>query len=280
MKGTIVPVDIETGKIVAGVTMQDEKDRRRAREYWERQNAKVLRRTDHGPLGQFYMTACRDSQFSELMPQDTARLIYTASFMGYDNILKLNERQNMTVEDLENILQLSKSTFTRFWAKVKGQFVFEQEDGSIIVRDCFFRGKQKAIHERLTKVFIQKIQALYRSTPVSKHRYLGYIFQLLSYVNVQYNVLCQNPLETELDQVSLITIRGFCRMIGYNESQVSRLKKVYSDIVFQCDGELRHFCAFVDCGRKTDDRFVIVNPRVFYAGDCFEQVEVLGLFFK
>lgn len=280
MKSTIVPVDTETGEIAVGVTLQDEDDRRRAKEYWERHNAKKLRRANHGPLGKFFLSTCRGNQFDGLSPQDTARLIYIASFMGYDGVLMLNEHRSMKIEDLEQVLNLSKSTFLRLWNKVKGRFVFENEDGTLVVKDCFFRGKQKTVKERLTKVFIQQIQALYRNTPVSKHRYLGYIFQLLSYINVQYNVLCYNPLEADLGQVSLMTIKDFCRIIGYNESQMSRLTKVYSDIVFQCNGELRRFCAFVDCGRQTDDRFVIVNPRVFYAGDCFERVEVLGLFFK
>lgn len=280
MKSTIIPVDIETGEVVAGITMHDKDDRRRAKEYWERQNARELRRADHGPLGKFFLSGCRDNQFAGLSPQDTARLIYTVSFMGYDSVLKRNERSKMKIADLEQTLNLSKSTFIRFWDKVNERFIFENEDGTLIVKDCFFRGKQKKIEERLIKVFIRQIQALYRNTPVSKHRYLGYIFQLLSYINVQYNVLCYNPLEADLEQVSLMTIKDFCRIIGYNESQVSRLSKAYSDIVFQCDGEIRRFCAFVDCGRPTDDRFVIVNPRVFYAGDCFERVEVLGLFFK
>ena len=280
MKNTILPIDITTGEVVSGITMQDAEDRIRSKEYWERQNAKELRRADHGPLGKFYMTTCRDEQFSRLSAQDTARLIYAASFLGYDGILKVNERQNMTISDLESALQLSKSTFNRFWAKVKGYYILENEDGSLTVKDYFFRGRQKRGSERLTKIFIEKVRALYRNTPTSKHRYLGYIFQLLSYVSVQHNVLCLNPLETDLEQVSLLTIKDFCRIIGYDESQAARLQKTYGDITFPCDGEQRHFCAFVDCGRKTDDRFVIVNPRIFFAGDCFERVEVLGLFFK
>lgn len=76
MKPTIVPVVTETGEIVTGVTMQDEEDRRRAREYWERQNNKELRRADHGPLGKFYLSACRTDQFEGLRPQDITRLIF------------------------------------------------------------------------------------------------------------------------------------------------------------------------------------------------------------
>lgn len=279
MKDTIYPIDISTGEYVQGIQMTDEKDRERIKRYWQKQNDRTIRRKDHLTLGEFYMTSCRNNQFNGLQPQDVARLVYLATFMDYDYVLKIRGT-HLTVDDLPELLEVSKKTLDRLWHKIQGRYIVESEDGTLTVVSGFLRGKQKRIEERLTKVFIQKLQALYRNTPKSKRRLLGYVFQLLYHVNVQYNILAKNPLETELESVEPITVKEFAAMIGYNESQVSRLEKAYSDLTFMCDGRLQRFCAFVDHGRNAERRFVIINPRIFYAGKCHEQVDMLGLFFR
>lgn len=279
MKSTVFPIDVETGEIVSGIQMTDEEDRKRRKLFAEKQGNRTIRRKDHLPLGEFYMTTCRKNQFEGLQSQDIARLVFLATFMDYDCALK-NGDDYLTVDDLPQLLEVSQSTFDRLWGKIHRRYIVESESGALTVIDGFLRGKQKTITERLTKVFIQQLQALYRNTPKSKRRLFGYVFQLLYYVNVEYNILSKNPLETELDRIEPLTIKEFAAMIGYDDSQVSRLEKAYSEVTFVCNGRLQHFCAFVDRGRNTDRRFVVINPRIFYAGKCHEQVDVLGLFFK
>lgn len=279
VKSSIYPIDIETGEVVPGIQMIDEEDRARRKLFAERQHDKTVRRKDHIPLGEFYMTTCRENQFEGLQPQDVARLVFLATFMNYDGVLTSGDKC-LAVGDLPNLLEVSKSTFDRFWKKIKDRYIVESEGGALTVVSVFLRGKQWRIQERLTKVFIQQLQALYRSTPKGKRRLFGYIFQLIYCVNVEYNILAKNPLETELSRVEPLTIKEFAARIGYDESQLSRLEKAYSEVTFMCDGRLQHFCAFVDHGRYTDGRFVVINPRIFYAGQCYEQVDVLGLFFK
>lgn len=279
MKSTIFPIDIETGEIPPGIQMTDEEDRARRKLFAKKQWDKTIRRKDHVSLGEFYMTPCRKNQFEGLQPHDVARLVYLATFMDYDCVLKLGDNR-LAVDDLPQLLEVSQKTFDRLWEKIQGKYIIESEDGALTVVNGFLRGKQRRIEERLTKVFIQKLQALYRKTPKSKRRLLGYVFQLLYHVNVEYNILAKNPLESELKLVEPITIKEFAAMIGYDESQVSRLEKAHSEVSFMCDGRLQHFCAFVDHGRNKEGRFVIINPRIFYAGKCHEQVDMLGLFFK
>lgn len=279
MKSTIYAIDIETGEIPPGIQMTDEEDRKRRKFFAEKQYDKTIRRRDHLNLGEFYMTPCRKNQFEGLQPHDVARLVYLATFMDYDCVLKSGDNK-LTVDDLPQLLEVSKKTFDRLWEKIQGKYIIESEDGALTVVNGFLRGKQRRIEERLTKVFIQKLQAIYRNTPKSKRRLFGYVFQLLYHVNVEYNILAKNPLESELKLVEPITVKEFAVMIGYDESQVSRLEKAYSEVSFMCDGRLQHFCAFVDHGRNKEGRFVVINPRIFYAGKCHEQVDMLGLFFK
>ena len=134
-------------------------------------------------------------------------------------------------------------TLKDLWEKIKNHYIFEGEDGSLTVHGNFFIGKQKRINERLTKIFTQKVRALYRSTPTKQHVYLGYVFQLLYCVNIQYNIICSNPLETTLDDIDPLTVKEFCALIGYDEGQSSRIEKTYSKIMFPCGDHKECFCA-------------------------------------
>lgn len=150
----VYPIDILTGELVCGITMQDAEDRKRAKGYWEAQRIKELRRMDHGPLGKFYLSACRSEQFEGLKPQDITRLIYLVSHLNYQNALMLHERKQMALADLPNVLSVSESTAKRFWSTVNGRYITQECDGSLVVKNTFFRGKHGRITERLTKFYI------------------------------------------------------------------------------------------------------------------------------
>ena len=242
--------------------------------------SRELRRMDHGPLGKFYLSACRTNQFEGLRPQDVTRLIYLASHLNYKSVLMVNERRKMTPSDLPEVLGVSDATVKRFWDKVNGRYILQNDDESLVVKDTFFRGKQKHIVERLTKFYIQSVQKLYKSTPTSKHGYLGRVFQLLAHISVEFNILCHNPEETDLSKVSPMTFKQFCEETGYNWSKAHRLAQDLSSIMFDVDGEQRHFVAFATTEVTSNDRLIVVNPRVIYGGHNFERVEAFALFFK
>lgn len=282
MKPTIKAVDFDTGEVMDGITMQDAEGRRRAKEYWELQNAKALRRLDHGPLGRFYLSACCPEQFDGLRPQDVTRLIYLASYLNYQNIIMLNERAKMTIADFPDILNVSEATARRFWSAINGRYAVQEPDGTLVMRYPFFRGKQKHVSERLTKFYIQSVQKLYRATPTSKHGCLGRVFQLLALINVEYNILCRNPEETDLSRVAPMTLKEFCDETGYAVSKAHRLVSDLCSLTFDVDGEQRHFVAFVTnkASPNAEDRMIVVNPRVLYGGHNFERVEAFALFFR
>ena len=73
-------------------------------------------------------------------------------------------------------------------------------------------------------------------TPQSKHTNLGYIFKLIPYVNCEYNIICHNPLEKDLDLIEPMTVGEFCEAIGYDKTNASRLIKIYNEIIFEVDG--------------------------------------------
>lgn len=279
----IYPIDITTGEIVPGISMQDAEDRRRAKEFFaqqtKKQYARTIRDKDHKSLGNYVLTERKDNQFNELDPQDVARLVYLSAFLNLDNIL-VYRGKNIRPADFEKLLKVSPATAKRFWRNIKGTFVIEDASKRLTFCKTLFRGKNRKSNSRLGKVFIRTLRDLYENTPVSQHRYLGYVFQLLEFVNTEYNVLCWNPDTTDLESVEPMTVKQFCGVIGYDPQHSSQLEKVYRDIKFPTkNGKMQHLCAFVSVGNN-QDKYIAINPRIYYAGSNHGNVDAFGLFFK
>lgn len=134
--------------------------------------------------------------------------------------------------------------------------------------------------DKALKIYKKGIRILFESVNKSEHKHLGYIFALLPYVNFEYNVLCKNPDEKDLNSIEPISLKDFCIMIGFDISHLNRLKKIYSAIRFNVDGEQRRFVAFVNDGTDIKRSTICINPRVLYSGSDYTKVEAYALFFR
>lgn len=99
---------------------------------------------------------------------------------------------------------------------------------------------------------------------------------------MEFNILCHNPEETDLSKVLPMTIGEFCTKTGYDASKAHRLVSDLCSLTFDVDREQRHFVALVSnkSNFNTDDRLIVINPRVLYGGQNFEKVEAFALFFR
>ena len=279
----IYPIDITTGEIVPGISMQDAEDRKRAKIFADLRRQKsfeqFLRKQDHKALGSYILSERKANQFKELDPQDVARLVYLAAFLDLDNNLIYRGRY-IRPNDFVKLLGVSEATAKRFWRNVRGTYIIEDKDKKLTFCRTLFRGKDRSKNSKLGKVFIKSLRNLYKNTPVSKHKYLGYVFMLFEYVNTEYNILSWNPDEKELESVNPMTIKQFCEVIGYDPQHSSLLEKVYREIKFPTkNGQVQHLCAFVSTGNSSDN-YIVLNPRIYYAGSDHEKVDTFALFFK
>ena len=87
---------------------------------------------------------------------------------------------------------------------------------------------------------------------------------------------------TDLSRVAPMTLKEFCDETGYAVSKAHRLVVDLCSLVFDVDGEQRHFVAFVTnkASPNAEDRLIVINPRVLYGGHNFERVEAFALFFR
>ena len=236
-----------------------------------------------GQLGKFCFLAINNS-LNCLPPATAVRLIYLSSYLRYDtDCLYITQRIPMKVSDLQKVMGLSNATIRRFLERVCPSYLSVDHDENLHINTTIFRRGTLPKKDRLgafQKVYIEAIRCLYRATPISNHKQLGYIFLMLPYINIQHNVLCKNPYETDILHVEPLTVREFCVLIGHSYSTVARLREAYSRICFSVNGQQELFCAFVSAENRLDNARIFVNPHVFYSGSDPEQVEVLGYFCK
>ena len=289
--GSAYAVNLKTGEVTdaihalippgsAIITPEDfaanHERKRQQREFFLQKQAKAQ-------LGKFCFLAI-NSGLNCLPPATAARLIYLSSYLRYGtDCLYVTQRTPMKVADLQKVMGLSTATVCRFLKEVCPSYLSADENGDLHINTSVFRRGALPKKDGLgafQKVYIEAIRNLYRATPVSNHKQLGYIFLMLPYINIQYNVLCKNPYETDIFHVEPLTVREFCELIGHSYSTVARLREAYSRIRFMVNGQQELFCAFVSDGSSLDDARIFVNPNVFYSGTDPERVEILGHFCK
>ena len=100
-----------------------------------------------------------------MRPKTAARLMYLATYLSYDGVH--SERKRMA-----ELLGLKRKTFDRFFVEVTDAgMLIKTDDGYTMNRNYFVRGKVE--------------YPLYQSL----YQYLGYIFLMMPYVNVQWNTV-------------------------------------------------------------------------------------------
>ena len=229
-------------------------------------------------LGKYFFAVCTD--FSELSDATLARLIYLTTFLTLDDgKLFRTQRTPMTEADLPDVMKLSQSTVDRFMKEVQ-DYIGVDSDGNLqIVSSAFQRGHlPKGQHIPMQRLYRDAIRRLYRTTPTSKHRYLGMFFKLLPYINQEYNVLCWNPEEDNIDDIDLMSPAEFCDLSGFKYTKFWKLKSELKNLTFDVDGKQELFCSFVDAGFGLGRVQIFVNPHILYNGFDYKNVEIVGKF--
>lgn len=285
MSQRLVGFDKETGELLEDVVVLTKKQIANSKKRKEAQEQAAEFRRWHGKDNFIMYVFSENCNLSDLTPQTATRLIYLATWLEYDGEYLTVNKEHMTREQMEEIMLLKPTTFKSFLKEIteKG-YLIKENKAYRINKEVFQKGeythKVSLADERFVRVYIKYIRHLYELTPQSKHVHLGYIFQLIPYINCEYNVLCHNPLEKDPEKIIPMTVGEFCEAIGYDVSQASRLLDIYDKITFEVDGKNSYFCGYT--GRKkqnNQDRRIIINPFIFFAGSDEHKVEVLKILF-
>ena len=277
-------VDLETGEAFLNVTVTTERDRQNykkfleAKQKYEFQGAEIQKQ--YKKYGSFVWFLYNAGQVLDLgiQPDELTKLIYISTYMGYNNRLMVSEDESMTKKQMREILRVSEDTFHKFYTSLTNTGILSEDmDKCLYLNTSIFkRGAIKDVKDidcNRTRLYIKSIRSLYTQAKISEHKLLSYLFQAIPFVNVNYNILCFNPLENDLQKVKPMIMKDFCVVIGYSQDNDRRLKTKLKGLRLQ---QLPVF-SFVD---NADGLFCYINPNVYYAGNKWEEVRVLGRFQK
>ena len=275
-------VDIETGEALTNVTVTTERDRQNykkvleAKQKYELQGVEIQKQyKKYGSFVWLLYNACQVLDLG-IQPDELTKLIYISTYMGYNNRLMVSEDESMTKKQMREILRVSEDTFHKFYTSLTNTGILSEDiDKCLYLNTSIFkRGAIKDVKDidcNRTRLYIKSIRSLYTQAKISEHKLLSYLFQAIPFVNVNYNILCFNPLENDLQKVKPMIMKDFCVIIGYSQDNDRRLKTKLKGLRLQ---QLPVF-SFVD---NADGLFCYINPNVYYAGNKWEEVKVLGRF--
>lgn len=286
-KSKIVEVECMEGGVVKILTPEQAAAIEKYKELQDAEEQKKVELHRNKEMS-FYFALSKDRR-NMLTPQSIARLFYLATYLHYNNdILRHPDGTPIKKSELPELMKLSSSTFKEFWREVDETYIFKENDKSVRISEDFFRGNishrdmERSGENGYQQIYIQSLRELYLQTPVTSHRYLGYLFLLLPWINWEYNLLCWNPQETKADKIEVMTLREFCTMIEYDNNggdNSNKLLDAYKRLAFKWKGKKQELCAYLT-NRANGKSYFVVNPFVIYRGHDRRNVEIFGVFFQ
>lgn len=221
------------------------------------------------------------------------RFIYLSTFARYSDVKRGNiysgkeikwvgliHDNNIKIKTthLPNILNLAKSSSTRLLKDLeKSEMAYVDKESCIYINSNYIlKGElscKQYENNNITRLYVDSIRDIYsRSTP-NEHGALSYLFMMIPYVSKEYNILCKNPKENNLDKLDKLKLNEFCQMMGYKKNNVYRLTQKLLSIT------VGNECA-ISITLFSGDGTIIVNPKIFYAGSSWDTIKTLGNFIR
>lgn len=275
--GEVIPHSVMALPEKSTVNTPLEKERKRKWAEEKEAHAKKVRSNDP------FVFVKKELNFVGVPPAMATRLIYLSTYMQYDgNKLMLSTRKAMTRKDIADVLGISPRNAVNFWDCLHPSFITEDSAGALILNEEIFkRGKRRRGNcTPYERVFQNGVRKLYESANGKYHKQMGYLFELLPYISIEYNVLCWNPYEKDIQNVELLSIADFCELIGYSLENIDKLRKIFSTIRFPVGDHRELFCKMIYDGIHSNDAIVCINPNILYSGSNPRRIEISKLYFS
>lgn len=199
---------------------------------------------------------------------NVTRLMYLATYMDYDNLLRAGNNTLMTKKSMQKCLKLKEDTFRNFYKECsESKLIINKEHKYLLNPDIFKRGRitdNQAKQDNTMFLYHKGIREIYENSTISEHKVLSYIFLIMPYVNQTFNVVCENPKEECFQEMNCCDWNRMGEILEINA--IRNLKMKFKKITV--GGKY----VFVDA--STDGKsFIFINPQIYYTGKNWEQVE-------
>lgn len=265
--------------IEADTTLLSPLDKKISKMRRDKEQEIAYRRVQTDVLGKFVLLRIQKIP-TNISAATLGRLTMLATFINYDNKLMLTERTPMRKKDFPNVLNLSERAAKSFIAEIKDKYLIKKSDGLYLSKEYYKGENQKFKRDAKTKVFIDTVQSMYYHMKPSKHKFFGMIIQLVPYINTEYNILCSNPNEKDIDYIKPLKITELCQILNYDIAQTGKLIDNITGLLFEVDGFEQSLCSITQFNNSGRTNYrIFVNPRIIYNGSNYKKVEVLCTFF-
>lgn len=288
----IQAIDLDTGEIV-GNTLKSKNeeviiDTRKVltdKQKWFLNNSNDFKKYA-SEQGGFIMMLFTQKQKLDLGNCDKAtlsRLVYLSTYIDYNNRqenllvkrVKDYKLEPMTRKDIQTTLGLGDTAFKGFLKDVKDNGLLYEAEGKFYISDLFFtKGKNDISNSKYndcyTRLFINCIRNLYEGCKPREHKVLSNIFLLLPFIHINTNIITMDSdsvFDDDVNPMSIVDIGELLEIEGTNN-----LKRLVRDLEkFRVTIEGREYKMFTWV-RLSDCDYYVVNPRVVYRGDNYEQM--------
>ena len=283
MQGNLLIINKDTGELIEsdfGRFIPTEVLEKRA-EYFKKQEEFKIINSRYKSYGNFSWLIFRycEELFPNMKLGHLTRLLYLSTFITYDGILKICDKVYMTKSNMNKYLKLSTKQFYEFYNEMTSNNIIiedKKKNCLFINTDFFFKGKinSKKSSNNFIRLNHKSIRKLYNSVPANKHKTLAYVFKLIPYINKEYNILCENPLEKDISRLKILNkTSDIAKICNYS---ISKAKRLYEDISSITLNKKPVIKIYQDYDTKL--LRIFANPICYYAGTDYKKVQFIGPF--
>lgn len=169
--------------------------------------------------------------FPMLSNSTITRLIYLATYINYDTgKISYDNGKTINEDNILELLRISRAQYFRFKKEITESGIVSLKDGEFYLNTSIFKkGKLTFNYEgnlSAVKMYINSIREIYETADVESHQSLYYFYNLIPYINREWNIVCTNPFETDKSKIDFITLGEFANIVGYDGNHIKRLKKL------------------------------------------------------
>ena len=208
--------------------------------------------------------------------QELTRLLLLGQHLREDGILARNRVRPLPRSQVIRMLSSTTSvgrSLLRKWCK---QGVLQEcEEGFRVNPSLMQRGPTNRQEERervkqcvrKMRVYNQSVSSLVELNGTSKCKSLSYLFQVMPMVNREYNILCDNPYETELEKIVPLSLAEITKRLHYYAEATAKVKQYLTEPEFMSSGIRQRAAAYTPLLGGS----FIINPKLYYAGSSWAE---------
>jgi hypothetical protein len=219
-----------------------------------------------------------------LEPAEITRYMYLGTYCNNYGILTHDNNAPLNKKALFICLNLGEKEFNKFIKKLKTNNLLTENDKKFIINsDFFYKGQfekyyqlnGKLISKQYFRMYITAVRKIFDTATSRQHKSLSIIFRIITYLHPKYNIICENPEETIIENIIPITIAELPKCLNLKDSkELSRTIKSMT-----LDGK-PVFGTFEAVKNGKSVKRIYLNPAILYKGTCPVETQVLIDMFK